>query len=137
MSAAFFDVLQLAPTTQHLGLEAAAVTGQLDYSSAYDCGRRFSGPSLMSPKCRFDLAKLPVKVCIPNVSVSCQSYGTLTSDRAATLIQVRTGHCRLNQYLAMIGWVESDLCECRKTKRRSDISFCRAHSEQKSVRNSG
>jgi hypothetical protein len=67
MSRAFFGVLQPAPTTQHLRLEAAAVTRRLDYGSAYDCGRWFSGPTLMSPTCRFDLVNLAVKVCIPNV----------------------------------------------------------------------
>jgi hypothetical protein len=36
-------------------------------------------------------------------------YRALTSDQAATLVQARTGHCRLNRYLAMIGLVESDI----------------------------
>jgi ribonuclease HI len=40
-------------------------------------------------------------------------YGSLTSDQAAILIQARTGHCRLNQYLSRGGSVESALCECK------------------------
>lgn len=39
-------------------------------------------------------------------------YGSLTSDQAAILIQARTGHCRLNQYLSRGGLVDSALCEC-------------------------
>jgi hypothetical protein len=39
-------------------------------------------------------------------------YGSLTSDQSAILIQARTGHCRLNQYLSRGGLVESALCEC-------------------------
>jgi hypothetical protein len=69
MPHAFFGVFQPALPTQHLRLEAAAVMRRLDYSSAYDCGRQFSGPSLKSPRCRFDLATHPVKVCIPDSSV--------------------------------------------------------------------
>jgi hypothetical protein len=41
-------------------------------------------------------------------------YGSLTSDQIAILIQARTGHCRLNQYLARGGLVESALCECKQ-----------------------
>lgn len=39
-------------------------------------------------------------------------YGSLTSEQAAILIQARTGHCRLNQYLLRGGLVDSALCEC-------------------------
>lgn len=39
-------------------------------------------------------------------------YGSLASDQAAILIQARTGHCRLNQYLSRGGLVDSALCEC-------------------------
>jgi hypothetical protein len=136
MSHAFFGVFQPTSTTQHPGLEAAAVTRRLDYSSAYDCGRRLSGPSLMSPRCLFDLAKLPVEVCIPNVSVSCRLYGALTSDQAATLIQARTGHCRLNRYLARIGLVESALCECERGEETIK-HVIRAYSGQRSAGNPG
>lgn len=41
-----------------------------------------------------------------------QLYGSLTSDRASILIQARTGHCRLNQYLARGGLVDSAKCGC-------------------------
>jgi hypothetical protein len=41
-------------------------------------------------------------------------YGALTSDQAATLVQARTGYCRLNRYLARIGLAESALCECER-----------------------
>jgi hypothetical protein len=43
-------------------------------------------------------------------------YGALKSDQAATLVQAKTGHCRLNRYLAGIGLVEVEitLCECER-----------------------
>jgi len=41
-------------------------------------------------------------------------YGSLTSDQSAILIQARTGHCRLNQYLSRGGLVESAICECKQ-----------------------
>jgi hypothetical protein len=41
-------------------------------------------------------------------------YGALTSDQTAILIQARSGHCRLNRYLARIGLAESALCECER-----------------------
>ncbi|KAM0721336.1 hypothetical protein Q7P37_003040 [Cladosporium fusiforme] len=41
-------------------------------------------------------------------------YGSLTSEQAAILIQARTGHCRLNQYLSRGGLVDTALCECRQ-----------------------
>lgn len=88
MSRAFFGVLQPAPTTQHLGLEAAAVTMRLDYSSAYDCGRWFSGPSLMSLRCCFDVAKLPVKVCIPDVSVCCVACHLVRETQWVTKVHI-------------------------------------------------
>jgi ribonuclease HI len=39
-------------------------------------------------------------------------YGALTSEQASILIQARTGHCRLNQYLSRIGVVEEARCRC-------------------------
>ena len=39
-------------------------------------------------------------------------YRSLTSDQAAILIQARTGHCRLNQYLSRIGVVDEAKCSC-------------------------
>jgi hypothetical protein len=41
-----------------------------------------------------------------------QMYGSLTSDQVAILIQARTGHCRLNQYLSRTGVVEEARCSC-------------------------
>jgi hypothetical protein len=43
-----------------------------------------------------------------------RQYGSLTSDQSAILIQARTGHCRLNQYLSRGGLVESALCKCKQ-----------------------
>jgi ribonuclease HI len=39
-------------------------------------------------------------------------YGALTSEQASILIQARTGHCRLNQYLSRLGVVEEAKCRC-------------------------
>jgi ribonuclease HI len=39
-------------------------------------------------------------------------YRSLTSDQTAILIQARTGHCRLNQYLSRIGLVDEAKCSC-------------------------
>jgi hypothetical protein len=39
-------------------------------------------------------------------------YGALTSEQASILIQARTGHCRLNQYLSRLGVVEEAKCQC-------------------------
>jgi hypothetical protein len=39
-------------------------------------------------------------------------YRSLSSDQAAILIQARTGHCRLNQYLSRIGVVDEAKCSC-------------------------
>jgi hypothetical protein len=64
-------------------------------------------------------------------------YGALTSDQAATLIQARTGHCRLNRYLARIGLVDSALCECERgeeTIRHVILSCARWAEERKELR---
>jgi hypothetical protein len=64
-------------------------------------------------------------------------YGALTSDQAATLIQARTGHCRLNRYLARIGLVESALCECKRgeeTIRHVILSCARLTEERRELR---
>jgi hypothetical protein len=64
-------------------------------------------------------------------------YGALTSDQAATLIQARTGHCRLNRYLARIGSVESALCECERgeeTIRHVILSCVRWAEERRELR---
>jgi hypothetical protein len=37
-------------------------------------------------------------------------YGAFTSEQASILIQARTGHCRLNQYLSRIGVVNNPKC---------------------------
>jgi hypothetical protein len=39
-------------------------------------------------------------------------YRGLTSEQASVLIQARTGHCRLNQYMSWIGVVEDAKCRC-------------------------
>jgi hypothetical protein len=41
-----------------------------------------------------------------------QLYGSLTSDQASILIQARTGHCRLNQYLSRAGLRDDTKCGC-------------------------
>jgi hypothetical protein len=41
-----------------------------------------------------------------------QQYGSLTSDQASILIQARTGHCQLNQYLSRAGLVDDAKCGC-------------------------
>jgi hypothetical protein len=64
-------------------------------------------------------------------------FGALTSDQAATLIQARAGHCRLNRYLARIGLVESALCECERgeeTIRHVILSCIRWAEERKELR---
>jgi hypothetical protein len=64
-------------------------------------------------------------------------YGSLTSDQAATLIQARTGHCRLNRYLARIGLVGSALCECgrgEETIRHVLLSCTRWAEERRELR---
>jgi hypothetical protein len=64
-------------------------------------------------------------------------YGSLTSDQTAILIQARTGHCRLNQYLARGGLVESALCECKQgeeTIRHVILSCPRWAEERKELR---
>jgi ribonuclease HI len=43
-----------------------------------------------------------------------QLYGALSSDQTATLIQARTGHCRLNKSLYQKNLRESALCGCGK-----------------------
>jgi hypothetical protein len=60
-------------------------------------------------------------------------YGALTSDQATTLIQARTGHCRLNRYLARIGLVESALCECERGEEtiRHVILSCARWAEER------
>jgi hypothetical protein len=40
-------------------------------------------------------------------------YGAFTSEQVSILIQARTGHCRLNQYLSRIGVVDEAKCSCR------------------------
>jgi hypothetical protein len=43
-------------------------------------------------------------------------YRSFTSGQTAILIQARTGHCRLNQYLSQIGLVDEAKCSCRNDK---------------------
>jgi hypothetical protein len=53
-----------------------------------------------------------------------QLYGSLTSDQASILIQARTGHCRLNQYLSRAGLVD-DAKFCLRTKQSYTPSYHR------------
>jgi len=39
-------------------------------------------------------------------------YGAFSSEQASILIQARTGHCRLNQYMSHIGKIEKVKCCC-------------------------
>jgi hypothetical protein len=43
-----------------------------------------------------------------------QPYRALKPGQTATLIRTRTGHCRMNRYLAKIGLVKNALCECER-----------------------
>jgi hypothetical protein len=59
-------------------------------------------------------------------------YRMLTSDRTSILIQARTGHYRLNQYLSQIGVVEEDVV-VETMRRRLGIPPTRVRGGQKSV----
>lgn len=64
-------------------------------------------------------------------------YRSLTSDQTATLIQARSGHCRLNQYLARGGLIESTRCECghdEETVRHVILSRTRWAEARKELR---
>ena len=43
-------------------------------------------------------------------------YDALDQEQAATLTQMRTGYCRLNQYLHRINAAENDKCRCGETE---------------------
>jgi hypothetical protein len=64
-------------------------------------------------------------------------YRSLTSDQAAILIQARTGHCRLNQYLSRIGVVDKAKCSCgndEETIRHLILSSPRKTDERRELR---
>ena len=64
-------------------------------------------------------------------------YRSLTSDQAAILIQARTGHCRLNQYLSRIGVVDEAKCSCgndEETIRHLILSCPRWTDERRELR---
>jgi hypothetical protein len=64
-------------------------------------------------------------------------YRSLTSDQTAILIQARTGHCRLNQYLIRIGLVEEAKCSCgndEETIRHLILSCPRWSDERRELR---
>jgi len=66
-----------------------------------------------------------------------QLYRSLTSDQAAILIQARTGHCRLNQYLSRIGVVDEAKCSCgndEETIRHLILSCPRWTDERRELR---
>jgi hypothetical protein len=52
-----------------------------------------------------------------------QLYGSLTSDQASILIQARTGHCRLNQYLSRAGLSDDANADVETTMKPSNTSF--------------
>jgi ribonuclease HI len=64
-----------------------------------------------------------------------QLYGSLTSEQASILIQARTGHCRLNQYLSRAGIVDEAKCECGGEEEtiRHIILACPKWAEYRSV----
>ena len=64
-------------------------------------------------------------------------YRSLTSDQAAILVQARTGHCRLNQYLSRIGVVDEARCSRgndEETIRHLILSCPRWTDERKELR---
>jgi ribonuclease HI len=46
------------------------------------------------------------------VKTGTQMYNSLTRKQGATLVQLRTGHCRLNQYLHRFKIIDDPNCEC-------------------------
>jgi len=64
-------------------------------------------------------------------------YRSLTLDQAAILIQARTGHCRLNQYLSRIGVVDEAKCSCgydEETIRHLILLYPRWTDERRELR---
>jgi hypothetical protein len=62
-----------------------------------------------------------------------QLYGSLTSDQALILIQARTGHCRLNQYLSRAGLVTMLNADVETMTKQSNTFFWCARGGQPSV----
>jgi hypothetical protein len=66
-----------------------------------------------------------------------QMYKFLTSNQAAILIQARTGHCRLDQYLSRTGVVDEARCSCEhdeETIRHLLLSCPRWTDERRELR---
>ena len=90
----------------------------------------------------FDTTRLPgqytwkMDQALPGKHTLCL-YRSLTSDQAAILIQARTGHCRLNQYLSRIGVVDEAKCSCghdKETIRHLILSYPRQTDERRELR---
>ena len=90
----------------------------------------------------FDTTRLPGQYtwktdqALPGKHTLCL-YRSLTSDQAAILIQARTGHCRLNQYLSRIGVVDEAKCSCghdKETIRHLILSYPRWTDERRKLR---
>jgi hypothetical protein len=69
----------------------------------------------------FDITRLPEQYTWKMVQAlpgkhTLRLYRSLTLDQAAILVQARTGHCRLNQYLSRIGVVDEARCSYRNDK---------------------
>jgi hypothetical protein len=62
-----------------------------------------------------------------------QLYGSLTSDQTSILMEARMRHCRLNQYLARGGTVDSADCECGNDKEvvRNVVLSCSRWAERR------
>jgi hypothetical protein len=56
-------------------------------------------------------------------------YGNLTRTQTATLARLRTGHCRLNQYLHRFNIIDSPKCACGHSKETVQhfLLQCRNH----------
>jgi ribonuclease HI len=62
-------------------------------------------------------------------------YGALSSDQTATLIQARTGHCRLNKSLYQKNLTESAQCGCGKGDETIDhvLLYCPRWAEHREI----
>ena len=60
-------------------------------------------------------------------------YNSLTRKQGATLIQLRTEHCRLNQYLHRFKIVDNPNCECGHGIETVEhfLLHCRTHEKER------
>jgi hypothetical protein len=54
--------------------------------------------------------RIAAQVAQPRTFGFCEEHGRFSSEQASILIQARTGHCHLNQYLSRVGIVEEAKC---------------------------